>query len=142
MNNILTSLEFISLQRTNYNLKTDGILKKLRELRNDRFILKLEIDKQLIARIMRHIECLSEKYDLFVSIGKLTNIRKKAQRGNGNKAHRKRIHKWAFARITTMLEHKLSLIGLEKRFLAVNEAWTSSKCWKCNKILHSKINRH
>jgi IS605 OrfB family transposase len=83
-------------------------------------------------QISNHIKDLSHKYDIYVSLGKLKGIRKNNLRGNGNKAHRKRIHKWAFARFTSMLENKMGLLGLSKRFDTVNEAWTSKKCWKCN----------
>ena len=94
--------------------------------------LKLEIDRQLINQLTEYITELSQKYNIYISLGELTGIRRKAQRGNGNKAHRIRIHRWPFARVSTMLEHKLSQIGLEKRFLSVSEVYTSKTCWKCN----------
>ncbi|MCY3415023.1 MAG: transposase [Candidatus Heimdallarchaeota archaeon] len=129
---IKQSLSLIGLLETQFDKKVDGIYRKLKSLRNRRQNLRLDIDRQLIAQMMTYIVSLHEKYTLHISLGKLKGIRFSAQRGNGNKAHRKRIHKWAFNRITMMLENKLSELGLEKRLLVVNEAWTSITCWKCN----------
>ncbi|MCY3412001.1 MAG: transposase [Candidatus Heimdallarchaeota archaeon] len=130
--NIKQSLSLITLLETQFDKKTDGIYRKLKSLRNKRANLKLDIDRQIIAQMMTYIASLNQKYNLFVSIGKLKGIRFSAQRGNVNKLHRKRIHKWAFSRITFMLENKLSELGQETRLSIVNEAWTSKTCWKCN----------
>ncbi|MCE7735660.1 MAG: transposase [Candidatus Heimdallarchaeota archaeon] len=130
--NIFKTLNLIKLIKSNYDRKTDGLYKKLRDLKNKRAKLKLEIDRQLINQMIIYIESLTQNYDLYVALGKLKNIRYLAMRGNGNKAHRKKIHRWTFSRVTSMLEHKLSLLGLKKRFLPVNEGWTSIMCHKCN----------
>jgi IS605 OrfB family transposase len=134
LNNLLHSLSLINKLENNWDKSADGTLRKLRELRNTRHNLKLEIDRLLILQISEYIEELSQKYDIYVSLGKLKGIRRNNQRGNGNKAHRKRIHKWSFFRFTSMLENKMSLLGFSRRFLVVNEAWTSKTCWKCNTI--------
>jgi IS605 OrfB family transposase len=134
INKLIHSLSLIKKLENNWNKTTDSIFRKLRDMKNKRYYLKLEIDCLLILQISEYIEELSQKYDIYVSLGKLAGIRRNNQRGNGNKAHRKRIHKWSFFRFTTMLENKMSLLGLSKRLLIVNEAWTSKKCWKCNTI--------
>ena len=42
------------------------------------------------------------------------------------------VHRWSFARVRDNLEHKLATYGFDsKRFFAVSEAWTSTKCHKC-----------
>ena len=130
--NIFSSLNLIARLDNQFDKKVDGIFRKLKELRNNRRNLKLEIDRLLINQIIGYIEELSQKYNIYVSLGKLKGIRNIARRGNGNKAHRKRMHKWSFSRITMMLENKLAGIGLGKRFLAVPEQWTSIRCYKCN----------
>jgi IS605 OrfB family transposase len=132
INNLIHSLSLINKFENNWDRSADNILRKLRELRNDRQNLKLEIDRLLILQISEYVKELSHKYDIYVSLGKLKGIRRNSMRGNGNKAHRKRIHKWSFARFTSMLEHKMSLLGFSKRILIVNESWTSKTCWKCN----------
>ena len=132
INNTRYSLELIKQLETQYDKHTDGVFSKLRKMRNDRYNLKLEVDRQMVNQLVNYITQLSNKYNLYISLGKLTGIRNIARRGNGNKAHRKRMHRWSYARVSAMLEHKLSLMGLEKRFDAVRESWTSIMCWKCN----------
>jgi IS605 OrfB family transposase len=134
INKLIHSLSLIKKLENNWNKTTDSIFRKLRDMKNKRYYLKLEIDCLLILQISEYIEELSQKYDIYVSLGKLAGIRRNNQRGNGNKAHRKRIHKWSFFRFTSMLENKMSLLGFSRRFLVVNEAWTSKTCWKCNTI--------
>ncbi len=118
--------------KKNTDKKIDGILKSLRNLRNQRNTLSEEYDHQLTRTMVDYIDKLQDRFEAYVAVGRLRGIRNRARRGNGNKAHRKRIHKWAFARITNMLEYKLALIGLKNRFSVVDEKWTSKTCWKCN----------
>ncbi|MGY5874813.1 MAG: zinc ribbon domain-containing protein [Candidatus Thorarchaeota archaeon] len=79
----------------------------------------------------------TEKYTLYVSLGRLKNIRFSARRGNyKGRRFRGMIHSWAFARITESLRHNLaqhgwSVKGKDSRFQTVPEAWTSILCWKC-----------
>jgi ribosomal protein L37E len=61
----------------------------------------------------------------------------RAKRGN-YKGHKFRgmIHRWAFARITDSLQHRLSQLGFptegkDSRFKVVPENRTSIMCWKC-----------
>ncbi|MHA2254261.1 MAG: zinc ribbon domain-containing protein [Candidatus Kariarchaeaceae archaeon] len=122
----------ISLLRKNTDTKTDGILKTLRMLSNQRNILSEEYDHQMTSCIVKCIEELKERYEVYVAVGRLRGIKNIAKKGNGNKAHRKRMHKWAFARVTEMLAYKLALIELKNRFAVVDERWTSKNCWKCN----------
>jgi ribosomal protein L37E len=48
------------------------------------------------------------------------------------------IHRWAHARITDSLKHRLSQFGFpvdgkESRFKSIPEVWTSIICWKCGR---------
>ena len=48
------------------------------------------------------------------------------------------IHRWAFARITESLKHRLSQFGFpvegkDSRFKSIPEQWTSIICWKCGR---------
>ncbi len=82
-------------------------------------------------------EKISERYELYVAIGILSNIRMRARKGNyRGRKYRGMIHSWAFARITDRLKHGLAQMGWEAdgkeaRFRAVPESWTSIICWKC-----------
>jgi IS605 OrfB family transposase len=90
-----------------------------------------------VKQLIDHITCLSEKYSLYVTIGRLKNIRKGAQRGDyKGRRFRGMIHRWAFARITESLGYQLAQLGWtvegkESRLKAVPENWTSIMCWKC-----------
>ncbi|OLS26463.1 MAG: hypothetical protein HeimC2_14800 [Candidatus Heimdallarchaeota archaeon LC_2] len=112
--------------------QTDGLYSLLRELRSERSELKYEISHQLSAEINKYLLSLTDQYDLWIGIGKLKGIRRGQRRGNGNKRHRKRMHRWAYGQLTWMLEYKLSKSGYKRRFLTIPEGWTSIKCWKCN----------
>jgi len=84
-----------------------------------------------------HITSLSEKYTLYVAIGRLKNIRMRARRGDyKGREFRGAIHRWAFARTTESLKHQLAQLGWtvegrDSRFKEVPENWTSIMCWKC-----------
>ncbi|MHA1576975.1 MAG: zinc ribbon domain-containing protein, partial [Candidatus Thorarchaeota archaeon] len=80
-----------------------------------------------------HIQEIAVQYDLYVAIGKLKGIRNTARKGNyKGRRFRGMIHRWAFARVRGLLEHKLTSLGFDpKRFLAVPEQWTSIMCHKC-----------
>ncbi len=83
--------------------------------------------------ISDYIREISDKYDLYVSIGRLKGIRNTARKGNyKGRRFRGMIHRWAFARVSGMLEHKIVSLGLDpKRFRAVPEQWTSIMCHSC-----------
>ncbi|NHI83315.1 MAG: hypothetical protein EAX81_03320 [Candidatus Thorarchaeota archaeon] len=130
------------LQRTMQNHKSNGLpydkmAKKLRQMKAKRENVAKEYDRVLLRQILDYILDLSEKYTLYVAIGRLKNIRLRAKRGNyKGRRFRAMIHSWAFARITDGLKHGLAqqgwkVDGKDTCFRAVPEAWTSIMCWKC-----------
>ena len=119
------------------NQNADGILQKLRQIRHKRENIAREYDRVLIRNLLDYIAELSNKYNLYVAIGRLKNIRNAARTGNfKGRRFRGMIHSWAFARITNSLKHGLaqqgwSIEGKDPRFRVVSEVWTSIMCWKC-----------
>ncbi|MGY5852005.1 MAG: transposase [Candidatus Thorarchaeota archaeon] len=127
-----------SLQREKESLllskkNADAVTAKLRELSGKRHRVSVEFDKKLVRDISDHILEMSEKFNLYVTIGKLKGIRTTARKGNfRGRRFRRMIHRWSFARIRDMLGHKLEALGFDpKRYLAVPEQWTSIMCHKC-----------
>jgi len=123
--------------RRNHGLSYDKVAGKLCRLGSKRENIAKEYDRVLVSQILEYITKLSKKYELYVAIGRLKNIRMRARKGNyqGPK-FRGMIHSWAFARITNSLKHGLAqqgwkVDGKDARFRAVPEAWTSIICWKC-----------
>jgi transposase len=123
--------------RGNSGLDCDNVSKKLRCTRSKRENVAREYDRVLVRQLLDYISELSEKYTLYMAIGRLKNIRMRARRGNyRGRRFRGMIHSWAFARITDSLQHGLaqlgwSVTGKNTRFRVVPEAWTSIICWKC-----------
>ncbi|TFH03081.1 MAG: transposase [Candidatus Thorarchaeota archaeon] len=123
--------------RQNDNQHFEGVLHKLKQIRHKRENVSREYDRVLLRELLDYIEELSEKYTLYVAIGRLKNIRNVARKGNfKGRWFRGMIHSWAFARITESLKHGLaqqgwSVDGKDSRFRVVPEAWTSIMCWKC-----------
>jgi transposase len=123
--------------RRNNGLSHDKISEKLRQMRSKRENVAREYDRVLVHQLLDYISELNKKYTLYVAIGRLTNIRMRAKRGNyQGRRFRGMIHSWAFARITNSLKHGLAQLGWkvdgkDARFRAVPEAWTSIMCWKC-----------
>jgi len=121
----------------NKNQNADGVLQKLRLKRHKRERVSREYDRVMVRNLLDYISELSEKYTVYVAIGRLKNIRNAARKGNfKGRRFRGMIHSWAFARVTESLKHGLaqqgwSLKGKDSRFRAVPEAWTSIMCWKC-----------
>ncbi len=115
------------------NQSTDDITKRLRSISSKRENISFDYDRVLVKRLAEHILELSQKHDLYVSIGRLKGIRHRAKKGDRKgRRFRGMIHRWAFARITDSLQHKLSMGGFDsKRVHALSEAWTSIKCHKC-----------
>jgi transposase len=127
-----------SLQREKEQLIATGkcpdrVTAQLRDLSGKRERVSKEYDRKLVRDISDYIGKMIEKYDLYVSIGRLKGIRNAARRGNyRGRRFRGMIHRWAFTRISDMLEHKLASLGHDpKRFKAVPEQWTSIMCHKC-----------
>jgi len=127
-----------SLQREKEHLLSksenpDRVTTQLRSLSGKRDRVSKEYDRKLVKDISDYVKEMTKDYDLHVSIGKLKGIRNSARRGNyKGRRFRGMIHRWAFARIRAMLEHKLFSLGLDsKKFIAVPEQWTSIMCHKC-----------
>ncbi len=127
-----------SLQREKEQLVSkdecpDRVTAQLRSLSGKRERVSREYDRKLVRDISDYIRELVNDYDLYVSIGRLKGIRNTARRGNyRGRRFRGMIHRWAFARVSGMLEHKLASLGLDsKRFRAVPEQWTSIMCHRC-----------
>jgi transposase len=120
-------------------LRYDQVISKLKRLKHKRENVAKEYDRVLVRQILDHITELSEKYTLFVAIGRLKHIRQRARRGNyQGRVFRGMIHSWSFSRITKSLSHNLaqlgwSVDGKNSRFQVVPENWTSIMCWKCGR---------
>ncbi|MFX1513804.1 MAG: RNA-guided endonuclease TnpB family protein [Promethearchaeota archaeon] len=112
---------------------TDNLTRKLRTLRHKRKTLAIQYDHALTAVLSHWIQALQARYQVYVALGKLKGIRHSRWKGDGkSRKHRRILHRWAFARITTFLRYKLARIGLpSERFLPVHEDWTSRTCFKC-----------
>jgi IS605 OrfB family transposase len=123
--------------RKNNGLNCDKIARELRALRGKRERVAREYDRVLVKQLTDYILELTKKYALHVSIGRLTNIRTRAKRGNyKGRKFRGMIHRWAFARITDSLKHRLAQLGFPVEgkaswFKVIPENWTSIMCWKC-----------
>ena len=123
--------------RQNNGQSYDSIAQKLRRIRSKRENISREYDRVLIRQLLDYITELSQKYTLYVAIGRLKNVRMRAKRGNyQSSSFRGMVHTWAFFRITDGLKHGLAQMGWkvdgnDARFRAVPEAWTSIICWKC-----------
>lgn len=117
----------------------DKVVFKLRSLKNKRERVAKEHDRVLVAQLRIYIQNLAEKYTLYVTIGRLKNIRKGAKRGDyKGRRFRGMIHSWAFSRIAESLKHQLAQLGWrvkgkDTRFRVVPENWTSIMCWKCGR---------
>jgi len=127
-----------SLQREKEHLiakggNPDRVTFQLRRLRGKRERVSTEYDRKLVRDISDHIIEMTDVYDLYVSIGRVKGIRNAARKGNcRGRRFRGMIHRWAFARIRDMLEHRLTSLGFDpKKYNAVPEQWTSIMCHKC-----------
>ncbi len=132
------------LQREMHTRRNNGhsagrVAERLRRMRSKRENIAREYDRVLVRQLLDYISELSEKYTLYIAIGRLKNIRVRARRGNyRGRGFRGMIHSWAFARITDSLKHGLVQLGWKvkgkyARFRTVPEQWTSIKCWKCGR---------
>jgi transposase len=123
--------------RKNHGLAYDKLAGRLRNMRSKRARVAKEHDRVLVGTLIDYILQLSQKYNLYVALGQLRNIRRRAQKGDyKGRRFRGMIHRWAFARVSDMLQHGLAQLGWivegkNSRFKAVSEAWTSIMCWKC-----------
>jgi len=123
--------------RMNDNVFHDNVARKLRGISSKRENIAREYDRVLVRNLIDYILELSERYTLFVAIGRLKNIRVGAQKGTcRSRQFRGMIHSWAFARITEGIAHQLAqqgwnTTGKDSRFRVIPESWTSIMCWKC-----------
>jgi len=128
----------LAMNETN-GLRYDQVVSKLRTLKHKRENVAKEYDRVLVRQILDYISKLSERYTLFVAIGRLKHIRQRARKGSyQGRRFRGMIHSWAFSRITKSLSHNLaqlgwSVDGKNSRFQVVPENWTSIMCWKCGR---------
>ncbi len=134
---LVATLQHEMHTRKNKGIAYDHVAKKLRAIRFKRENISREYDRVLVRQLINYITDLSQKYTLYIAIGRLKNITMRARRGT-NKGIRFRamVNSWSFARITQSLKHGLAQIGWvvdgkEPRFRVVPEAWTSIICWKC-----------
>jgi IS605 OrfB family transposase len=113
---------------------TNNLTRLLKQIAERRHRLAMQYDHELTAQIVRIIHQLDQHYTLYVAIGRLKGIRHSRRKGDGgSRKHRRELHRWAFARITAMLEYKLARINFPlDQFRVVSEAWTSRTCSRCN----------
>jgi transposase len=136
---IVSTLQYKMNFSRNQGLPHDGLAMKLKQIRAKRENVAKEYDRFLIRQLKDYISELSTRHDLYVTIGRLKNIRNTARRGNlKGRKFRGMIHSWAFSRITESLKHQLAQLGWTvegktSRFHIVPETWTSIICWKCGK---------
>ncbi len=130
---IISSLQKRASELAKQGRSTDGVTRRFRALKSKRHNISLDHDRKLVRALTDYILMLSERYGVYVAIGRLKGIRWRARRGNGSgRKYRTMIHRWTFARITDELTHKLQMSGFPKgRVTTVPEAWTSIKCHKC-----------
>ena len=128
-----SALQKHAQRERNKGRRSDGKFKLLREIRDHRQSLKLEICNQLSAEIVKYIQHLELdlNLDVYIVLGKLKGIRDSHNKGNGKKQLRKLIHSWSYGTLTSMLQYKLANIGYSKRLLIKKESYTSKRCWKC-----------
>ncbi|MHA2150164.1 MAG: zinc ribbon domain-containing protein [Candidatus Thorarchaeota archaeon] len=123
--------------RQNTGKPSDKITRKLRELNQKRAPVREEWDRVLAREILNYAIELTSKYNLYVAVGNPKGIRNIATRqySRGRK-YRGMIHRWAFQRIISSIEHGFSQLGwttgrIGSRFLAVYEGRTSITCSMC-----------
>ncbi|MGV9168428.1 MAG: zinc ribbon domain-containing protein [Promethearchaeia archaeon] len=137
LDDLVAQLQHEMHSRKNTGKPHDEVTTRLRKLKGKRYRVAKEYDRFMVRQILDYITELSERYTLYVAIGRLKNIRYTARRGNyRGRRFRGMIHSWAFARITESLKHNLEQLGWpvdgkDARFRAVPESWTSIMCWKC-----------
>lgn len=86
----------------------------------------------LVNHLVDFILQMSQRYNLFVSIGYPKDIKNSNKRGRVNKALRRQLHDWSYRSFITTLKFKLHKQGFEHfRVVAVGERETSKTCSKC-----------
>jgi IS605 OrfB family transposase len=133
LDNRIASIQRRYATHQTHRKSTKGLTRLLKRLAEKRHRLAVQYDHELTAQIIRLVQQLERHYTLYVAIGRLTGIRRIRWKGDGgSRQQRRELHRWAFARITAMLEYKLARIGFPlEQFRAVSEAWTSRTCSRC-----------
>jgi len=86
----------------------------------------------LVNDLMEFILQMSQRYNLFISIGYPKDIKNSNKRGRVNKTLRRMLHDWSYRSFITKLKFKLHQQGFEHyRVIAVNERDTSKTCSRC-----------
>ena len=129
----IASLQREVKKRANAGIPYVNVLRKLKNLRHTRQQLSIQYDHELTAQIAQYCQELSQSYDLHVVMGNLKGIQNSRWKGDGkSRKHRKRLHRWAYQRITGFLSYKLQLRGLSyHRITLLKEHFTSKRCSKC-----------
>lgn len=139
LDSLVSNLQRIIAAQRNNGEEPLGHLEKLKSLRGKRRRVAREYDRVLVKELLSYITTLSERYRLYVALGRVSGIRNIARKGNGlGNTMRGMIHRWAFARISDQLEHGLEQLGWKTKgsssiFQRIPEAWTSTMCWKCGR---------
>jgi transposase len=134
---MVDSLQQEMNRRKNTGRDYEGVAERLKELSGRRLNISIDHDGALVRNLTDHILELSKKYNLYVSIGRLTHIRKSAGRNSGKcKSFRKKVGRWTFARVSENLKRSLAqegwkVDGKDSHFIPVSESWTSIICHKC-----------
>ena len=129
----IASLQREVKKRANTGIPSTNVLRKLKALRHTRQQLSIQYDHALTAQIAHYGQELSREYDLYVVMGNLKGIQNSRWKGDGkSRKHRKKLHRWAYQRITGFLSYKLQLRGIShKRITLLKENFTSKRCSKC-----------
>jgi IS605 OrfB family transposase len=130
---IVASLQSKKEELLKKGKSADKVTSKLRQVSSKRENISLDYDRKLVKGLCEHILQLTKEFNVYIAIGRLKGIRNRARKGNGmSRKYRGMINRWAFARITDSLKHKLSRFGFDsQKVFVISEAWTSIKCHKC-----------
>ncbi len=133
LDNQIASLQRKLADYVKHRKSTKNVIRRLKELSTKRRQLAIQYDHELTNQIVDWVQRLQHRYTVYVAVGRLKGIRASRRKGDGkSRKHRRELHRWAFARITAMLQYKLKWAGLPSdRVVAVPEAWTSRTCSKC-----------
>ncbi|MFX1474180.1 MAG: RNA-guided endonuclease InsQ/TnpB family protein [Promethearchaeota archaeon] len=133
LDNQIASLQRKLAEYMKHRKSTKNITRRLKKLSKTRQQLAIQYDQELTTQIVEWVQRLQHRYTVYVAVGRLKGIRASRRKGDGkSRKHRRELHRWAFARITAMLQYKLKQAGLPReRVVAVPEAWTSRTCSKC-----------
>ena len=105
------------------------LYKKLSQIKNKRFEIKLRFDHLLSKQIARD----SKDEDVRLLVGNLSGIRNRARRGNyKGRNFRRKINRWSFKRLVEFITYKCNAYKIPVQ--TVTEAYTSKRCHKCRSL--------